>query len=398
MPGVGLPAQVSELPTPESFLSSEGITLGDFRVTTDLEAGYGWTNNAWQDSSHESGTQRILSVSSAAQSVTEKRIIAASFDFFGQSFIEEEFSALNMNSLSGNLFGRFQLGEHVAWRGLLKRDETILGLSQEDKINGIQAGTEIADQVEAAFEWDNERLFYSIMGRNIDLVTDMFEETSFGYVENTLDRRETDFIAFAGKYFDWGRAYLFAGSQEIRYNSPRKHVLVNRDSDENRLGFGAEYSNGKWSGAVDAYVFTQDFVSPVIQDVDNEIVGSISAVYAAGEALSYTIELERDFAETNFAGSAGLFTDRMFAGISLSPRDNAYVKVGPTVSTISVVNTPLEIDISSLDLEASWAFSPKFKAFLRTTVALTETSGAGGALSFLDAQAATTYLTLSYSL
>ena len=245
---------------------------------------------------------------------------------------------------------------------------------------------------------DNERLFYSIMGRNIDLVTDMFEETSFGYVENTLDRRETDFIAFGGKYFDWGQAYLFAGSQEIRYNSPRKHVLANRDSDENRLGFGAEYLNGKWSGEIDTYVFTQDFVSSVIQDVDNEIVGSISTVYAAGESVSYTIELERDFAETNFAGSAGLFTERVFAGISLAPRDNVYVKIGPTVSKISVANTQLEIDNASMDLEASWAFSPKFKAFLRATVAVTETSGVGGALSFLNAQAATTYLTFSYSL
>ena len=141
--------------------------------------------------------------------------------------------------------------------------------------------------------------------------------------------------------------------------------------------------------------FVSETLMPLILDLENDIVGSVSVVYAANDAFSLTVEVERNFTETNIASSAGLFTDSLFAGLSFAPMKNSYVKIGPTLTQTEIANTGIEIDTSSLDLEASWAFSPKLKLFLRSSVAVTESAGA---YSFLDAQYATTYLSVSYSL
>ena len=388
-------AEVGDLPTPSSFAESEGIELGSFGVTTEVEAGVGFTNNAWQDSSHEDGVQRILSVSSAATSANESRVLAASFDYFGQNYVEEEFSALDIGSFSGNLFGRFQLTETNAWRVLLKREETILGLSQEAQLNGIQAGTEVSNQLETAFEWDNGDFFWSAMARTIDLVTDSFDATEEGYEEESLDRREDDFIGYAGRYFEWGRAFAYAGMQRLDYTD-KLSGAVSRDSEETRYGLGFELESGKFFGDGSIHIFTQDFDTRFIDDIDNEFVGQVNLNYQINETATGTVELGRAFIETNIPGSAGLLTNRFFAGASFAPRAKSYIKIGPTITQTQIAGSGLEIDRSSLDLEAAWEFTPKLKVLLRSSVAVTETNRA--VIRFLDAQAATTYLSIAYAL
>lgn len=390
-------AEVGDLSTPSSFAESEGIELGNFGITTEVEAGVGFTNNAWQDSSHEEGALRILSVSSAASSANESRVIAVSFDYFGQNYVEEEFSALDIASFSGNLFGRFQLTETSAWRVLLKREETILGLSQEAQLNGIQAGTEVSHQFETAFEWDNDSVFWSVMARSIDSVTDSFDATEDGYEEESLDRKEHDFIGYAGRTFDWGRAFVYAGVQRLDYT---EKVLANfsfsRDSDETRYGLGFELDSGKISGDGSLHIFNQDFDSRIIKDIENELVGKVSLNYQINDTAAGTVEISRSFFETNIPGSAGLLTNRVFAGASFAPWSKSYIKVGPTITQTTIVGSALEIDRSSFDLEAAWEFTPELKVFLRSSVAVTDTNKA--AIRFLDAQAATTYLSIAYAL
>ena len=390
-------AAVGDLPTPESFTESEGIRIGDFGITTSLEAGVGLTNNAWQDSSHEDGEQKILSISSAASSATESRVLAASFDYFGQDYVEKEFSALDIGSFSGNLFGRFQLSDKAAWRLLLKREETILGLSQEAQLNGIQAGTEVSNQVETAFEWENESFFWSIMVRSIDLVTDSFDSTEEGYEEESLDRQEKDAIGYAGRTFDWGRAFVYAGVQRLDYSEKTvRNFSFSRDSDETRYGVGYELDSGKISGDGSMHIFNQDFDSRFIKDIENEFVGEISLNYQINDTATGTLEIGRTFVETNIPGSAGLLTNRIFAGASFAPWSKSYIKIGPTITQTEIAGSGLEIDRSSLDLEAAWEFTPKLKLFLRSSVAVTDTNKA--IIRFLDAQAATTYLSIAYSL
>src|SRR5690606_26609850 len=101
-----------------------------------------------------------------------------------------------------------------------------------------------------------------VMGRNdkIDSRTEM------GIQDDTLNRSERDYVLLGGRHFNWGKAFLFAGTQSVRYDSSSSPTLAQRNSDENRYGIGAEYQIGRFSGDVDIFRFTQRFDSATIPD------------------------------------------------------------------------------------------------------------------------------------
>ncbi|MGB4248270.1 MAG: outer membrane beta-barrel protein, partial [Pseudohongiellaceae bacterium] len=284
-----------DLPVPGSFPEPEGMSLGSLQLNADVMAGLMKTNNVYRDASHLDSDATQLALSSTLTSSGERHLLIGTLEHYSQDFQDSAYQDMDLDATTGTVFGRFVTSELTNLRVLLINEEDILGKTQSEQLNSFTSGVETNQRVEVIFEIDNSRYFANVMGRN-DKVD---SETESGFQSDALNRSERDYIALGGRYFSWGRAFLFGGTQTLKYESRSDPTLAQRNSNENRYGIGAEYEVGKFSGDLDIFRFTQRFKSATIPDIKNAWVGSGRLNYAASDNFTLVLSADRRFHETN---------------------------------------------------------------------------------------------------
>lgn len=381
-----------DLPVPGSFPEPEGMALGSLQLNADVMAGLMKTNNVYRDASHLDSDATQLALSSTLTSSGERHLLIGTLEHYSQDFQDSAYQDMDLDATTGTVFGRFVTSELTNLRVLLINEEDILGKTQSEQLNSFTSGVETNQRVEVIFEIDNSRYFANVMGRN-DKVD---SETESGFQSDALNRSERDYIALGGRYFSWGRAFLFGGTQTLKYESRSDPTLAQRNSDENRYGIGAEYEVGKFSGDLDIFRFTQRFKSATIPDIKNAWVGSGRLNYAASDNFTLVLSADRRFHETNIPNSGGIFMENIFFGGAWSLSPNLYLRAGPSFSRTELENTPVVIDRYELDVELAWQMSSHFELLLTTNVFAQEPTSSF--LTSFKAQQGNSVLSIRYSL
>lgn len=381
-----------DVPVPATFPQPEGSTLGPLHVDADVTAGLMTTNNVYRDASHFQSEATQLGLSSTVSARGQRYVVMGTVEYYTQEFQDDAYRDMNLDALTATFFTRFATSRITNLRLLLVNEEDIMGKTQSEQLNSFTSGLRQIQRVEAIFEVDNSRYFANLMARNDQIDS----RNSTGLEIDTLNRSERDYILLAGRYFDWGRAFVFGGTQTVSYESSSTPSLAQRNSDENRYGVGAEYQFGKFSGDADVFQFTQRFKSPSIPDIENDWVGSGTLNYAASDRLTLVLAADRRFHETNIPNSGGIFEENIFIGGAWAFTQNLYLRTGPSYNKTELQNTPVVIDRFELDVELAWQISSHFEMLFSTNVFSQDAENP--AFSSFNAQQANSVLSLRYSL
>lgn len=385
-------AHFDDVPVPDSFPQPEGRSVGSLHLDADVMAGLMTTNNVYRDASHLDSEATQLGLSSTLTSRGQRHLIMGTLEYYAQEFRDDAYQDMNLDAVTATLFSRFVTSRISNLRLLLINEEDILGKTQSEQLNSFSSGLRQIQRVEAIFEVDNSLYFANVMGRNDQIDS----QTSSGHQDDSLNRSERDNIVLGGRYFGWGKAFLFGGTQTVRYESRNTPSLAQRNSDENRYGAGAEYQVDKFSGDVNVFQFTQRFRSASIPDIENDWVGSAKLNYAASENLTLVFSADREFHETNIPNSGGIFEENIFLGGAWSLSPALYLRVGPSYNRTELQNTPVVIERFELDFELAWQVSTHAELFFTTNVF--SQNAEKREFSAYDAQQANSVLSLRYSL
>lgn len=384
-----------DLPVPVDFRQPAGLTRGSLHLDGAVGTGRMATNNVYRDASHLSSEASMTSLASSLTSSSDKHLVVGSFEHLIQDFRDEAFKDLDVDVSTTTLFGRFVTSRLTSLRLLVIDEEDILGKEQSDQLNSFTTGLEHNRRYEAIFEIDNTRYFANIMWRYDQVDSQSFSRTPNAIQDEALDRAERDAIFLVGRSLPWGRAFVFGGTQAVRYDSNTDPALAERNSDENRYGVGIEYRVAKFSGDADIYRFTQKFDSVMIPNIDNAWVGSGTLNYAINDRVTLVTAIQRRFHETNITGSGGIFSQDIFAGAAFALSPDLYLRIGPSYNTAKIQNTPVQLERYEIDLELGWNLSRHFKLLFTSNVFIQEPkAGAVGSV----AQQASSELSVSYSL
>ncbi|MDO8910150.1 MAG: outer membrane beta-barrel protein [Pseudohongiella sp.] len=385
-------ALFDDIPIPAGFPQPSGKALGSLHLDAGVTAGLMTTNNVYRDSSHLSSEATQLALSSTLTSGGERHLIIGTLEHYSQDFRDNAYQDMDLDATRATVFGRFVTSELTNLRLLFIDEEDILGKTQSEQLNNFTSGLEHNQRVEAIFEIDNSRYFANVMARN-DKVT---SKTKSGFEDDALNRSERDYVLLGGRHFSWGKAFLFGGTQTLKYQSSSTPALAERNSDENRYGIGAEYQVDKFSGDVDIFRFTQRFKSARIPDIENAWVGSGRLNYAANDKLTLMFAANRRFHETNIPNSGGIFDENIFVGGALALSPNLYLRMGPSYNRTELQNTPVVIERYELDVELGWQINSHFEMIFMTNVFSQDAEHSG--FSSFNAQQANSVLSLKYSL
>lgn len=381
-----------DLPVPADFPQPEGMAVSSLHLDADVMAGLMKTNNVYRDASHLSSEATQLGLSSTLTSSGERHLIVGTLEYYSQDFKDNAYQDMDLDAISATVFSRFVTSKITNLRVLLINEEDILGKTQSDQLNSFTTGLQTNQRVETIFEVDNSRYFANIMARNDKINS----ESSTGLENDTLNRTERDYILLGGRHFSWGKAFMFGGTQTVKYQSNSTPALAARNSDENRYGIGAEYAIGKFSGELDIFQFTQRFKSNAIPDIKNDWVGSGTLNYALNDKFMVVLAAERAFHETNIPNSGGIFAEDIFIGGAWTMSPTIYLRVGPSFNRTEIQNTPVIIDRYELDVELAWQMSSSFELLFTTNVFSQDAEDP--AFSSFNAQQANTVLSIKYSL
>lgn len=385
-------ALFDHLPAPTGVSRPAGMDLGSFHLDADVTAGVMTTNNVYRDASHLSSEATQLGLSATLTSGGERHLIVGSLEHFSQDFWDNAFQDMSLDATRATIFGRFVTSELTNLRLLFIDEEDILGKTQSEQLNNFTSGLERNQRVEAIFEVDNSQYFVNVMGRNDKVDSKM----AMGQQNDALNRTERDYILLGGRHLSWGKAFLFGGTQSIKYGSSSSPAVAQRNSSEKRYGVGAEYQIGKFSGDVDIFRFTQRFKSATIPDIKNEWVGDGTLNYAVSDSFTVVLSANRRFHETNIPNSGGIFDENIFFGGAWSLSPNVYLRMGPSYNRTELQNTPIVIERYELDVELAWQISRHFDMRLTTNVFKQDAEHSG--FSNFNAQQANTVLSLKYAL
>jgi hypothetical protein len=385
-----------DLQVPQGFTQPTGIAMGSLQLEGEVGTGVMTTNNVYRDVSHLASEALQSGLTTTLTSTSDRHLLVGTLEYFRQDFRDDTFQDLDMDVSTMTLFGRFVTSKLTNLRLLVIDEEDILGKDQSDQLNSFNSGLEHNKRYEAIFEVDNTRYFANMMWRYDQVDSRSFSSTATETQNEALDRSERDAIFLAGRHFGWGKAFLFGGTQAVRYESSSDPTLAERNSDENRYGVGIEYQMGKFSGDADIYRFTQEFDSITIQNIDKAWVGSGTLNFAASDRLTLLGAIERRFHETNIPGSGGIFSQNIFAGAAYSLTPDLYLRVGPSYNTARIQNTPVQLQRYEFDIELGWMVTHHFKLLFTTNVFMQEPENR--AFAGTIAQQANSVLTISYSL
>lgn len=385
-----------DLAVPSAFAPPEGRMLGSFKLDAEIGTGVLSTNNVYRDNTHLGSEASQTGLTTTLTSQSDKHLVIGTFEYFSQNFRDNAYRDLDIDAQTTTVFGRFVTSQRTNLRLLVIDEEDILGKDQSDQLNSFTSGLEHNRRLEAIFEFDTERYFANIMARDDQVDSESFSRTATAIQDEALDRSERDYIVLAGRSFPWGRAFVFAGTQEVRYESGSIPTLSQRNSDEDRQGFGIEYEVGRFSGDADIFRFTQRFVSAAIPDIEGEWVGSGTLNYAASDRLTLMASAQRRFHETNIAGSGGIFSEDVFIGASVALLPGLYLRMGPSYNRADIQNTPVRIERYELDLELGWQLSKHFQLLFTNNIFIQEPTNP--AFTNFDAQQANSVLSVKYLL
>ncbi|WP_420402302.1 outer membrane beta-barrel protein [Nisaea sp.] len=344
-------AQTAPLPSVQGFEQPSGLVYGGFEFFTRAQAGMQLTDNIRLDPTEETDFKRVLAINGVARSTWKRHALAATLGYVDQQALD--LRDQKSNALSGTLSGRYDFSDEFNLRGGILSEESIIGKNDPLQFNGNLNGTTQTNTLESAFGWDDKSHFVNLLGRYQDISNDTKIDVTDVNRLQSQDRVEYNLTLEAGKHYSWGKASVFGGPIRIRYSGSDFILPEDRDSDGGRAGISIQYQQGNLSGLFRAIGFAQYFNAPTIGEVISA-VGTAQLSYQIDETWGVGGVLERTFDETNIETSGGLFTNLAGIAALYKPREDIYVKVGPTYRFYEIEGTPYEAESFSFDATAAW--------------------------------------------
>jgi len=351
-------AQVAGLPAPASATGPNALVLGDFRVTSQAQAGLTHSSNIRLDASEQADNKAVVSLGGNAESTWQRHHLAASVSAFAQDVQERRHDDLDNETLSGSLQGRFELGGGAIVRGALQRQQSLIGKNHVDQLNGLLHGTSTTDLGSYGLEWDSPRWFLSATGQQARMHNESDVATAGKAEVQALDRTERQATLQVGRHLSQGNVYGFVGTQAIDYDAAPGLALQERDSRGWRAGAGSQFRFGKWQGALSAIRFTQNFDGAAIRD-QHAVVGTLQLNYPLRDTLTLSSLLQRSFAETSIDGIAGIYTRTLFLGLVQSFSPQWYVKAGPAWHRDQLASSSMATRRTSWEAQTVWQWHPR---------------------------------------
>jgi len=358
-------AQIAPLPPVQGFEQPSGLVFGGFEFFTRAQAGLQSTDNIRLDPTEEADLKRILAINAVARSTWKRHALAATAGYVDQQALD--LSDQKSNALSGTLSGRYDFTDALNLRAGLLREESIIGKNDPLQFNGNLNGTTQTNTLESALGWDNKRYFVNVLGRYQDISNDTDIDVSILSRVQSQDREEYNLTLEAGKHYSWGKASVFGGPIRIRYSGSAVILPEDRDSEGGRAGVSIQYQQGNLTGLFRAIGFAQYFNAPTIGEVVSA-VGTAQLSYKFDETWGVGGVLQRTFDETNIETSAGLFTNLAGVAALYRPRDDVYVKVGPTYRFYEIEGSPYEAESFTLDATAAWQVHDRVELMFNASV------------------------------
>ncbi len=359
-------AQPVPLPPPAAFAGSAGWTIGDFALAGEIDAGIEATSNIRVDPSEESDFEYSLLAAGVLRSTWSRHALALTGSYARQQAVETDDQL--SEAISASVSGRYDASD--AWSATLglKQDESIVGRDNPLQFIGNLNGTTSIRTLEGSLDWTGAETYASLYARyyTVENTTEI-DVTEVSRLQ-AQDTDEFDATLEAGRSFDWGKAYIFAGVTDITYTGSENVLPFNRDSFGVRMGVGMEGQFGKLTAQARLIAFAQDFENG---DIGNNasLVGLGALLYQATDRLSLGILAQRQFDDINILPtSAGLFTNAAAAAIQFAIRDDLYVKAGPSVNYYQIEDTELEALSWSGDASLAWQFHPRARLTLAGSV------------------------------
>jgi hypothetical protein len=358
-------AQIAPLPPVQGFEQPSGLAFGGFEFFTRAQAGMQLTDNIRLDPTEETDFKRIFAVNAVARSTWKEHALAATVGYVDQQALD--IRDQKSTALSGTLSGRYDFTEELNLRAGLLSEESIIGKNDPLQFNGNLNGTTQSNTLESALGWDDKTYFVNLLGRYQDISNDTDIDVSILSRVQSQDREEYNLTLEAGKHYSWGQASVFVGPIRIRYSGSAVILPEDRDSEGGRAGVSIQYQQGNLTGLFRAIGFAQYFNAPTIGEVISA-VGTAQLSYKIDETWGVGGVLERTFDETNIETSGGLFTNLAGVAALYKPRDDVYVKVGPTYRFYEIEGTPYEAESFTLDATAAWQVHERVELMFNASV------------------------------
>lgn len=358
-------AQVAPLPPVQGFEQPSGLAFGGFEFFTRAQAGMQLTDNIRLDPTEETDFKRIFAVNAVVRSTWKEHALAATFGYVNQQALD--LRDQKSDALTGTISGQYDFTDKFNLRVGASSEESIIGQNDPQQFNGNLNGTTQTNTLESAFGWDNKAYFLNLLGRYQDISNDTNIDVTDLTRLQSQDREEYNLTLEAGKHYSWGQASVFGGPIRIRYSGSAFILPEDRDSDGGRAGFSIQYQQGNLTGLFRAIGFAQYFNAPTIGEVISA-VGTAQLSYKIDEAWGIGGVLERTFDETNIETSGGLFTNLAGVAALYKPRDDVYIKVGPTYRFYQIEGTPYEAESFSLDATVAWQVHERVELMFNASV------------------------------
>lgn len=358
-------AQVAPLPPVPGFEKPSGLKLGTFNFFTRTQAGLQATDNIRLDPTEESDFKRIFAFNGVAQSDWEKHALAATIGYVDQQALD--IRDQKSNALSGTISGRYDFTDDLNLRLGALSEESIIGKNDPLQFNGNLNGTTQTNTLEGALGWDDKSTFVNLLSRYQDISNDTdISVTDLSRVQSQ-DREEYNLTLEVGKHYGWGKASVFAGPIRIRYSGSAIILPEDRDSEGGRAGVSLQYQDGNLTGLFRAIGFAQYFNAPTIGEVVSA-VGTAQLSYKIDDTWGIGGVLERTFDETNIETSGGLFTNLAGVAALYRPRDDIYIKAGPTYRFYEIEGTTYEAESFTFDVTAAWQVHDRVELMFNSSI------------------------------
>ena len=376
---VCLKAQDAPLPPPQNFERGLGLKTDDWSLYNRIQTGIQSTTNVRQDPTEKSDYKTLFSAIAVAQSTWDKHALAFNASYAYQDALDTENQ--KNDALSGSVSGRIDLTPMLNLKLGFLHTESIVAKNDPEEFSGNLNGETTEDTIEGSIGWVGDSHFIDLQTRydQVDNTTDI-DVTGLARTQ-IQDRDEWNTTLQIGQKFNWGKAYILAGSTIITYDGSEVILPEDRDSEGGRIGLGLNYVKDKFRADASIIGFSQYFDADTIGPI-TDYVGLLQASYSLSSKLSVAAKLQRTFDETNITGSAGLFTNLVSAAAQYEFNKDLYVKLGPSYRFYEIENTTWEVEEVQFDATLGWNLMKNVE-FLVNGTAYTQTAN-DAAISTLE--------------
>lgn len=355
-----------DLDDPEAFPVGDGLVLLDTQLSASFDSGYQTTSNILFDAQELSGSALESELNLGAVRAGKWGMLAVVADFYDYQAQDAALSAADFDSATITVLGTWNASESLTLNLAFIDSESLIGVSPDDQLNGIGRGVELDNIIElqAEYAWTDWRV--GVKTRFNDTKTEQTTAFNDVLVNDSLNRDERATAVYVGYQVSSAlRLDVYTGQQKIDYVDSIINLANLHDSTEDRLGMLLSFSGESWQVDGDLYWFNQDFVSPAIQDLNDEWQLTLKAQYSLGEQSELLFATSRKFNETNIPGVAGLMTDNVFVGASFMLTPRTLAKFGYQYQITEPVGTSIELSTSILDVDLRFNVSKHVSLGLR---------------------------------